>query len=350
MMLDSMVPSIRIRLRWMARCALILFLGSSAALASARGQRQQLPGIKPGPRATPLQITWLYIQPDTSSQKVSQIQIGREMVIIDKSGPWLNVEANTDIQEESNQQDEPEMGDNNTQPPITGWMQAKGVVTDSTPDGDQILLGAGANEEALASNPAGPANAAQAARLLYTRLYEMFPNSPLAPEGRWRAADIQWQLAKADIATLPSSKARQPYMHEQMDDTALKKVIKLYPRTRWAALAAFDLIDNKLCGDWEGSAKCPENETEIYEKYADDYPDGPRTARALYEAAYRQAVLCNIYEANGDHDKAQKAHEHCRTLADQLKTKFAGTDYALRAEMMVFKLDQNIPVFGIDQG
>lgn len=351
MMLSNMNVSIRIRRIGARQVAAMALLGLCAAFASAKDKKPVPQAPQAGPRATPLQITWLYIQPDTGSQKVSQVQIGREMVVIAKSGAWLNVEANTDIQEETDQQDTPEMGDDNsTPPPITGWIQTKGVVTDSTPDGAQILMGAAANEEALASNPAGPANAAQAARLLYTRLYEIFPNSPLAPDARWRAADIRWQLQKADIATLPSSKERQPYMHEQIDEDALKKVIKLYPHTRWAALAAFDLIDNKLCGDWQGSEKCPENETEIYEKYAEEYPDGPRTARALYEAAYRQAVLTNMYETDGHHEKAEKAHELCRSIAQQLKAKFAGTDYAMRAEMLVFKLDQNIPVFGLDRG
>jgi hypothetical protein len=321
------------------------------SFASAR-DKKQLPTIQAGPRATPLRITWLYIQPDANTQKVAQVHIGREMVITSKSGPWLNVEANTDIQELSEDDaDTPMVGSDEGNPsPISGWMQAKGIVTDSTPNGDQILMGAAANEEALASNPSGPANAAQAARLLYTRLYEMFPNSPLAPEARWRAADIQWQIQKADIASLPSSKARQPYMHQQINEDPLKKVIKLYPHTRWAALAAFDLISNKLCGDWEGSDKCPEHETDLYEKYASDYPDGPRTARALYEAAYRQAVLSNMYQAQHDQGKADKAREHCRVLAQQLKEHFATTDYALRAGMLVFKLDQDIPVFGIDQG
>jgi hypothetical protein len=329
--------------------ALVVLL--CATFASAKDKKPQLRAPMAGPRATPLQITWLYISPNTNSQKVAQVQVGREMVVIDKSADWLNVEANTDIQEESESQDTPEMGDDNsTPPPITGWIQAKGVVTDSTPNGDQILMGAAANEEALASTPSGPANAPQAARLLYTRLYEMYQNSPLAPDAHWRAADIQWQIQRSDIASLPSSKARQPYMHQQIDEDALKKVIKLYPRTRWAALAAFDLIDNKLCGDWEGSEKCPENETEIYEKYAQDYPDGPRTARALYEAAYRQAILTNMYEDKGDQNRADKAHENCRGLADQLKAHFAGTDYAWRAQMLVFKLDQKIPVFGIDRG
>ncbi len=350
-MLASMTSSLRTcRTRRAARSAAILLLGLCAAFASAKDKHAQVPGVQPGPRATPLRITWLYIQPATSSQKIAQIQIGREMVIMEKSGPWLNVEANTDTQE-SNDRDTPMIGGNeNSQQAISGWMQAKGIITTSTPNGDQVLMGAAANEEILASTPSGPANAAHAALLLYTRLYEMFPNSPLAPEARWRSADIQWQLQRADISSLPSSKARQPYMHQQMNEGPLKKVIKMYPHTRWAALAAFDLIANKLCGDWEGSAKCPEHETDLYEKYAKDYPNGPRTARALYQAAYRQAVLTNMYEANGNHGKAEKAHEHCRALAQQLKEHFAGTDYAWRAGMLVFKLDQDIPVFGIDQG
>jgi len=317
----------------------------------ARGKQKQPQMEKlAGPRATSLRIVWLYVQPDTGSQKVTQVQIGREMIVAEKSGPWLSVEANTDVQEQQNSADTPMIGDDSAPPPLSGWVEAKGIVEETTPGGDQILMGAAANEEVLASNPAGPANAAHAAELLYRRLYEMFPSSPLAPEAEWRAADIQWQIEKADISTLPSSKEKNAYEHEQMDETALKKVIKQYPHTKWAALAAFDLIDNKLCGDWEGSAQCPERESDIYEKYADEYPDGPRTAEALYDAAYRQAVLADMDGANGNQGKRKDAIEHCRALAEKLKAHFAGTDYAWRAGMLVYKLDQDVPVFGIDQG
>ena len=223
-----------------------------------------------GPRATALRITWLYISPDTGAQKVDRLQIGREMVVAEKSGPWMRVYANTDI-EEDRSPDAPEFGSDETPPPISGWIQAKGIVEESTPNGDQIVMGAAANQEALASDPRGPANAAQSARLLYRRVVEMFPNSPLAPEAAWRAGDIQWQLEKADAASRPSAKEKQPWMREQMDEDALKKVIKYYPRSRWAALAAFDLIDNKLCGDWQGATQCPEKEADDYEKYADEY-------------------------------------------------------------------------------
>src|SRR5665213_4580502 len=42
-----------------------------------------------GPRATVLRVTFLYISPDTSAQKVDRVQVGREMVVAEKSGPWI---------------------------------------------------------------------------------------------------------------------------------------------------------------------------------------------------------------------------------------------------------------------
>ena len=224
----------------------------------------------------------------------------------------VRVFANTDIEEQHSDKDTPMVGEDTTPPPISGWMEAKGVVEETTPNGDQVLVGAAANQEALASNPRGPANAAQSARSLYRRVVEMFPNSPLAPEAAWRAADIQWQIEKADASTMESAHERDPVYRMGMDEDALRKVIKYYPRTRWAAFAAFDLIDNKLCGDWEGTTQCPEKEADIYLKYADEYPDGPRTARALYEAAYRFAVLKDMYDASGDDRKSNEAHNQAR--------------------------------------
>jgi hypothetical protein len=326
-----------------------LVAGGVLQLGHAQKKKPELEKPMAGPRATPLRITWLYISPDTDAQKVSKVQIGREMVVAEKSGPWLRVYANTDI-EELRGKDEPEMQDDRSTspPPISGWVQAKGVVMDSTPNADQILMGAAANEESLASDPKGPANAAQSARLLYRRLSEMFPNSTLAPEAAWRSADIEWQIEKTDAASLRSAKERDPGMREQMDEDELKKVIKYYSATRWAALAAFDLIDNKLCGNWEGSTQCPEREAVLYEKYASEYPDGPRTAQALYQAIYRLAVLADIYTSNGDDHKADDARNHARDLAANLKQHFAGTDYAYRAALLVYKLDEGVPVYGID--
>jgi hypothetical protein len=270
------------------------------------------------------------------------------MVVGEKSGNWLRVYANTDVVE-TREKDAPLIATNDVPPPISGWMEARGIVIEDAPNGDQILMGEAANQEALANDPRGPANAAQSARLLYRRLVEMFPKSPLVPEAAWRAADVLWQLQKSDAATRPSSKERDPYMRDQMDEDELKKILKFYPNTRQAALAAFELIDNKLCGDWQGSPKCPAKESEIYEKYADEYKDGPRAAQALYQAIYRQAVLVDMFAADESDKKANAARSQARELAARLRDKFPLSDFTARAAALVFKLDQGIPVYGIDR-
>ena len=72
---------------------------------------------------------------------------------------------------------------------------------------------------------------------------------------------------------------------------------------------------NKLCGDWQGQTKCPEKESDYYEKYAAEYPDGPRTAQALYQAVYRQAVLVDMFHADENDKKAENAKGHAHDLA-----------------------------------
>jgi hypothetical protein len=108
-----MISAMNSRAAFTRLSAAILMLGC-VAFASAKDNKPAPQAPKAGPRATPLEITWLYIQPDTGSQKVSQVQIGREMAVVARSGAWLNVEANTDIEEENERQDTPEMGKQHT--------------------------------------------------------------------------------------------------------------------------------------------------------------------------------------------------------------------------------------------
>jgi hypothetical protein len=319
-----------------------------AALPALAQKKSKLEKPLAGPRATALRVTLLYVSPDRTSQKVDRVQIGREMVVAEKSGPWIRVYANTDI-EELSQKDTPIFGHDETPPPISGWMEAKGVVLETTTGGDLVLMGEAANEEALASDPRGPANAAQSARLLYCRLVEMFPNSPLVPEASWRAADILWQIQKADASTRPSAHEKEAYLRDQMDEDELKRVIKQFPHTRQSDLAAFQLIENQLCGDWQGSEKCPEKESEMYEKYAAEHTDGPRTAQALYLAIYRQAVLTDMFAADGSDKKSDAAKSHAHDLLAKLKDHFAQSDYTFRAGALVYKLDEGVPVYGIDR-
>jgi outer membrane protein assembly factor BamD (BamD/ComL family) len=308
------------------------------------------PIVKPmaGPRATILRETPLYISPDTTTQKVSRVQEGRELVLAETSGPWLRVFANTDV-EEVDERDAPVFGQETAPPPISGWMEARGVVRESTPDGDKVLMGEAASMEILAEDARGPRNAGQTARFLYRRVVEFFPNSPLAAEAAWRAADIRWQFEKADAFKRPSAKEREAYLREQLYEDEMKKVIKNWPHSKQADMAAFEMIDNKLCGDWEGQPKCPEKESEYFEKFAAEHPDGPRTAQALYQATYRQAVLGDMYAADGSDKKMDAARDHARSLAKELAVKFPASDYTVRAAALVYKVDQGIAVYGSDK-
>jgi hypothetical protein len=233
--------------------------------------------------------------------------------------------------------------------PLSGWMVDKGVIDVNTPHGDEILYGEAVSEEDAASESHPPPGAAMAARLLYKRVTEMFPKSPLTPEAMWRAADIRWQLQKADAATLPSAHEKENYLREQMDENEMRNIEKYFPHTKWADYAAFDLIDNKLCGDWQGSEKCPEKEAEYYVKYADDLPDSPRAPEALYKAAWRLAAAGDMWTADGNGDRAKEDRGHATDLAGRLEQKYPESVYAARVADLAYKMQSGIPVYGSDR-
>jgi len=271
----------------------------------------------------------LYLVPDTGSQKLERVSRGREVAIIEKSREWLHVFASVGPEKD-----------------ITGWILDKGVVRTSTPDGDRILFGEAVDSEAEASRRGGRRDAAQDAQRLYARMAEYFPQSPLAGEALYRAADIRWQLEREDVMSRPSWRRGDPNLRSGMEEEFLRRVIKKYPHTRWADLAAFDLIDNKLCGDWQGLPKCPEKESEVYEKYAAEHPQSPKTAEALYEAARRQAALIEIYKQPGDSGHAAAARNKALELAKKISAEHAQTDWASRALRLAFLVEQNVPTYG----
>jgi outer membrane protein assembly factor BamD (BamD/ComL family) len=129
----------------------------------------------------------------------------------------------------------------------------------------------------------------------------------------------------------------------------MKRVIKNFPGGKYAAQAAFAMLDNKMCGDWQGLPKCPEMETGLYEKYAAQFPDGPKTAEALYNAAYRQGVLVTMYTVEENRKKAEAASAHTQSIAQELKLKFPQSDYAARAASIAYKVQQGIAIYGNDR-
>lgn len=302
-------------------------------------------------RATVLHDANVYVAADADAQKISLVTPGHEVVVMERTGPWVKVFANTDVQDDANENDQnkPEFGEDENVTPASGWVRDKGVVGPTTPGGDAILFGSAANFEDDAEQPHAPKGAAGSAHLLYRRVYEYFPDSPLAPEAAWRAADIRWQLDKRDISTLPSAKEQEAYLRPQLYEGELKKVMKMYPGTRFAALAAYDLIDNKLCGDWQGLPKCPEMETGLYQKYAEQFSDSPKAAEALYNAVYRQGVVVTMYTVQEEPKRAQAAVQRTEALAQELKDRYPKSDFAPRGSSIAFRVSQGIAIYGTDR-
>jgi outer membrane protein assembly factor BamD (BamD/ComL family) len=282
-------------------------------------------------RGTTIRVAPIYLSPDATSAKLADVDRGREIIILDTSnnGTWMHVEAN--LTEERT---------------VTGWMQNKGLIQPSTPDGDKILFGEAVDAEDQASQRNGRRYAAQDALRLYGEIEELFPQSPLAGEGMYRSADIRWQIDKADVMSLPSAKEQDPYMRRGMNEDYFKKVIKKFPGTKWAYLAAYHLIDNKLCGDWQGQSKCPQKEAEIYENYAKDYPQSPAAAEALYHAAYRWSALIEIYKTEDNQKKTEEARGRAIADAQKAMAQAGPSDWAPRAQRLLFMVQQGIPTYG----
>ncbi len=280
-------------------------------------------------RATTIRVAAIYLSPDVSSAKLADVDRGREVVYLETSGDWVHVEAN--LTEERI---------------ITGWIQSKGLVQSTTPDGDKVLFGEAVDSEDQASQRNGRRYAAQDAMRLYAEVAELFPQSPLAGEALYRSADIRWQIEKTDVMSLPSAKEQESYLRRGMNEDYLRKVIKKFPNTKWAQLAAFRLLDNKLCGDWQGQSKCPVKEAEIYEKYAAEYPQSPAVAEALFQAAYRWSALIEIYKSEEQAKKSDEAKSRAIAVAGKAIAQTPQGDWGARARRLLYMVQQGIPVYG----
>jgi hypothetical protein len=202
------------------------------------------------------------------------------------------------------------------------------------------------DSEDQASQRNGRRYAAQDAMRLYAEINEIFPQSPLAGEGMYRSADIRWQIEKGDVMSLPSAKEQDPYLRRGMNEDYFRKVMKKFPNTKWAYLSAYHLIDNKLCGDWQGQSKCPQKEAEIYENYAKDFPQSPAVAEALYHAAYRWSALIEIYKTEDQSKKSDEAKNRALALAQRVISQAGTSDWGARAQRLVYMVQQGIPTYG----
>ena len=293
-------------------------------------------------RGTLVREETIRVSPSADAPKLGEVGRGHELVIIDSSRDWTHVEAILREPRKDADEDDPE-SEGKT---ITGWVSSKALVNLTTPNGDKIVFGEAADSEDQASRRRGRRDAAQDAMRLYYRVYDLFPTSPLAAEGLYRAADIRWQMERSDVLTRPSARERDSYMRGQIDEEWMKLVMKKFPGTKWADLAAFHLIENKLCGDWQAASKCPDKEADMYEKYAKEHEQSPTAPEALYGAAWRRSALIEIYKNEANQKKAEEAKSRALALAQKIVSQYAQSDWSPRAQMLIFYVQQGVPTYG----
>jgi hypothetical protein len=321
------------KLRFETIAALVVFAGLLHSGSMAFGQAQ---------RGTLVHEETIRVAPDAQTARLGDADRGIEMIILDTSRDWVHVEAIVrpprNVEGATEEEVEGKI--------ITGWVPARGFVSSSTPSGDKILFGEAADSEDQASRRLGRRDAAQDALRLYYRVYDLMPTSPLAAQALYRAADIRWQVARSDVMSRPSARERESYMRAQIDEEWMRLVIKKYPGTKWADLAAFHLIENKLCGEWEGMAKCPEKEADLYEIYAKEHAQSPAAAEALYDAAWRRSALIEIYKTEPNLKKSAESKDRALALAQRIVSQYEQSDWALRAQRLIFYIQQGIPTYG----
>ncbi len=313
--------------------ASVLFLSTFTFISSASADAL---------RGTLVHEETIRVAPSTDAARVGEANRGNELIVIDNSRDWVHVEAI--LREPSNE--EGATDDEAEGKAITGWLPSRSVVLSTTQDGDKVIFGEAADSEDQASSRRGRRDAAQDAMRLYYRVYDLMPASPLAAEGLYRAADIRWQVERADVMTRPSARARESYMRGQMKEDWMKLVIKKYPSTKWADLAAFRLLENKLCGDWEGLSKCPDKEADLYENYAKEHPQSPAAGEALYDAAWRRSALIEIYKTEPNQKKSAESKDRALSLAQKVVSQYGQSDWAYRAQRLIFYIQQGVATFG----
>jgi hypothetical protein len=276
--------------------------------------------------ATLIREATLYASPGANSATLVQLQRGSDLVLLERSNvdnqTWQKVLVTLEQGQQTRE--------------LTGWAPDRTIITASTANGDQIVFGQAVASEHQAEERGGRKGAAQDAMQLYARVAEIFPGSPLAAEAMWRSADIRWQLAKADFLRSGT----------QLEEKYLKEVIAKFPQSKQAELAAYDLLEAKLCPEWRGMAECPEKESALFEQYAREHPQSAKAAEALYNAAWRQAALADMYRINNDTAKSEAARKKALALAQQIENQYAQGDWKPRAVDLVYKLEKKIPVYG----
>lgn len=316
------------RSRWLAAGLTCVFVLGCAVYVAGQAE------VNDQQHGTIIAETVMYVSPDAGAAQVARPSRGRDTWLMGRSTidgkDWAHIMVT--------------MSQNTFAAPktVSGWADGRLVVTAATPKGDEIIFGEAMN--ALRESENGKKHADEDAMRLFYRVFEYFPHSPLSGESLFHAADLEWQLERAGVFSRPSAREMSPDARAEIDEEMMRNVMKKFPGTKWADLAAYDLLDNKVCGSWKGETKCPEKESDMYEHYAHEHPQSPRAAEALYKAAWRQAVLVGMYKDHHENDKSEKAKRRALQLAQQITTNYPEGDWKPRAAQLVFALQNGLDV------
>ncbi len=83
----------------------------------------------------------------------------------------------------------------------------------------------------------------------------------------------------------------------------------------------------------------------MYEKYAKERPNSPAVAEALYDAAWRQSALIEIYKTEDQAKKSEESRAKAIALAERASEASQG-DWAARAQRLLYLIQQGVPTYG----
>ncbi len=299
-----------------AAAALLLAL----APAGAAGAGAQATTLRKAIALTAGEIT---ISPDATSAKVGSVQPGMLLGIQSEAKNYLQIFSGAQG--------------------VSGWIRKQGYVELDNPKAPEVLFGAAAGLEALAESQANEETAANNAAQLFLSIYEYFPRSARAAEALYRGAAIVWELKLSEEPTHADPSRRQFPSTE-----LLRRVVSKYPKTQWAARAAYHLIVTHFtCGSWFEKPDCIGKEINQYDNYVKKYPESPRAAQAAYDAIYRAGIAWTIYRQRTKVANEQKAEQYQAEVAQRaaaMETDYPNTDWAARAALEAFTVAQGEPL------
>ena len=85
----------------------------------------------------------------------------------------------------------------------------------------------------------------------------------------------------------------------------------------------------------------------MYEKYAKEHSQSPAAPQALYQAAWRCSALIEIYKTEADPRKKPTTRKIAALRsAQQILSQYGQSEWANRAQTLIFYVQNGVPTYG----